>query len=131
MDFGQFEAYAISKGYEFYEFVNDKDRNGITYASGVGKETKYITLYDKFLKKKININYQTAVTSEILDLKKQIKSIGYKLYDSYFVKDGKKEKVETYNNSMFLISIFTFPPSESCEYVSYEIAFSKLDSDEL
>jgi len=124
MDMDQFETFAISKGYEFYRFERNEEKyNGICYIKGVGNETKYITHHDKYFSYGSHVNYQTGNTNEILNLKKQIKSLGYKLFNSSFIKNNIKEEI--YRNTTFELVIYTHPPNDEYNSVWYEIGFLK------
>jgi hypothetical protein len=124
MNFDQFERFAISKGFEFDEFDYDDSKNGISYVKGVGKQTKYLSLYDKFYSHTINVGYQTTSTTEILNIKTQFKNFGYKVANSYFMDDG--TKVEEYQNTKFSFKIYTIQPDDEQNWVTYEVAFRKI-----
>jgi hypothetical protein len=124
MDYDKFEIYAISKGYEFNKFDNSENEDGIVYVKGVGKQTKYLKIYHQFYDHGTTVIYQTTNTTEIINLKTQSKSIGYKLTDSYFMSDN-TTKVEEFKNGKFQLSVYTIPPDEESSWVTYEIAFYK------
>jgi hypothetical protein len=123
MDMDQFEEYAISRGYEFYKFKKDENMNGVSYTKGVGKETKYLTLYDYYFGDRKNVNFQTSSSSELLRIKTEMKKSGYTLYESYFIKDN--VKCDDYKKGVFQLSIFTGISTDENNYVTYEIGFSK------
>ncbi len=124
MNFDQFEAFAITKGYEFEMFVNDEDMNGISYVKGIGKATKYIRIYDKFFHYKKHLSYEIGDTNEILNLKTQLRNSGFKIVDTYF--NEKSDKVETYRNNLFEFVLWTIPPNNINPYVTYEIAYREI-----
>ena len=119
----QFETFAINKGYQLEKFDRDKYVNGIVYVSGVENDVKYIDYYDKYFWYGSKVGYQTGNTNEILNLKKQIKSLGFKLYNSSFKE--KNIKQEIFRNKVFELSILTFPPDDERISVWYEIDFHK------
>jgi hypothetical protein len=120
----QFEEYAISRGYEFYRFEREEDINGVCYVKGLGKEKKYLALYDKYFGGDNHVGFQTGVSSEILRIKTEMKKFGYKLYTSKFMKDN-ITKADRYTNGKFELSIYTTPPNENYDYAWYEIGFGK------
>lgn len=125
MDMDQFEEYAIIRGYDFFEFIREDKRNGVSYTKGEGKETRYLNLCDIYLDYGKTVQFQTGVSSEILRIKTEIKKYGYKLYDSYFL-ENKNTKVDGYRNGKFELSIYTVPPGdESNNYVAYVVDYHR------
>lgn len=122
LNMDQFEEYAVEKGYEFNKYDRNDDYNGVGYAKGVGKQTKYLTFYDSWFSYGKNINYQISNQNEVFSLKKQLKETGFKLNDTYFMED-KTTKVEKFRNAKFELSTYTMPPDEDRSYVFYEIGF--------
>lgn len=125
MDMDQFETYAIGKGYEFSSFKKGENVNGISYVKGVGKDTKYIKLYDNWYSEGSLVQFQTSVSSEIVNIKNQLKSIGFKLCKSEFLDDNEGTQVKKYRNNKFEIRIYTTPPNDNTFCVVYEINLSK------
>jgi len=123
MDMDQFESYAITKGYEFSNFDKDEDINGATYIKGVGKQTKYLSYYDTYFEYGKRVGYQISNSSELLSIKSQLNSLGFKLFKSYFIEDN---QVKQYRNKSFELSIFTIPPNEENNFVTYEISLKKI-----
>jgi len=126
MDFDQFEAFALRKGYHFDDFDNNENINGISYVKGLGNATKYLILHDKYFNVNKNITYQTRNTNEILSLKAQLKSAGFQVKRIYF--DDNSIKAEEYRNKSFEFIIYTLPPGKENNHdnvVGYELVFRR------
>lgn len=124
MDSDKFEIHAISKGYAFNKFYNNENEDGICYVKGVQKQTKYLKFYNQFFSNGTTIIYQTTNTTEIINLKTQCKSLGYKLVETSFMDDN-TTKIEEFKNGKFQLSVYTIPPDDEYNWVTYEIAFFK------
>jgi len=122
MDSDNFEVYALSKGYSFNKFYNSENEDGICYVKGVSKQTKYLKFYTQFFSHGTTVIYQSTNTTEIINLKTQCKSSGYKLNTTYFMDDN-TTKVEEFRNGRFQLSVYTIPPDDEYNWVTYEIAF--------
>lgn len=125
MDFEGFETYAIGRGYELENFDRDDENlNGIVYVKGVEKQTKYLKLYDKFYAWGVTVDYQTNNSTEVLNIKNQSISMGYKLSDTYF---NDKTQVKVYSSKKNTLRVFTMPPNEEGDrnWVTYEITLSE------
>lgn len=123
MDMDQFETYAIAKGYEFNKFKKDENVNGTIYAKGVGKQTKYLAFYDLYFSDGKNVNFQTGNPSEMINIKNQLKSFGFKLSESYFNENGTQTRL--YKKGKFELGIYTTPPNDEYDFVWYEISYKK------
>jgi hypothetical protein len=123
MDMDQFETYAIAKGYELQNFEKDENVNGMSFAKGVDKQSKWLTFYDNYFGRDSHLNYQTANSSEMLGIKTQLIKLGFKLTESYFDKENLQVKV--YRKNKFQLKIITTPPNEKGNFVWYEIGFGK------
>ena len=123
MDMDQFETYAISKGYEFHKFQKDENYNGQSYVKGTGKSTKYLTLYDSYFSYGTNVTYQTSSSTELLNIKNQLKSLGFNFFNSG---TSGESQYKEYKNSKYELSIYTIPPDEEDDAVKYEINLHNL-----
>jgi hypothetical protein len=123
MDLDQFEQYAIHNGYEIYEYKKEENSNGVCYAKGDFKQRRYITLFEFFNDYGRYVVFNTAISSELLAIKNQMKKSGYRLSKSYFVNDYKADE---YKKNNYQVVIFTKPPNEEIDHVIYEIGFRKL-----
>lgn len=119
MNSDKFETYILNKGYEFSN-VKDTDKVfGFTYVKGYEKETKYITLYERYFNKGKHLTYQTSNKKEYLLIKKQLIELGFKLVES-LNHDGSIAK-KYKNNSYELTLINGLNRGEE----TYEISISK------
>jgi antitoxin component YwqK of YwqJK toxin-antitoxin module len=120
MNFDQFEAFAKNKGYEYDDFNDDEYRYGYVYAKGISKQTKYLSLYDRWFSNGKHISYQTTNYSEIIKLKTDIKKNVFKLHKTY-INEGKK--YEEYRNKKHQFLIITFPANDQYKWVTYEVGY--------
>jgi hypothetical protein len=104
MDMDQFETFALSKGYVFYQLENSEDYYGHTYVKGYKENTKYLTLYSRYFSYGNEVTYQTSNSNEYLNFKNQLKNFGFSLYLSKTFED---KPVKKYRNSIWEISIIT------------------------
>jgi hypothetical protein len=96
----QFETYCLRNQYELGKYWDDDVSFGTEYSKGIGKKTKYITLYDKFYDKGKTLTYQTLDFNEYLTIKTQVENAGFKIIDTYILDNG--YKYVDYSNSKYL-----------------------------
>lgn len=123
MDIDNFDTYVTSKGFAFLKEKNDENRNGVTYALNISnldksKASKFITLYKRYFEKMYTINYQTLNRNEYLNIKNQIKALGFKLKKSDIFNDND----ESSNHFVYIkgkaeISLFASSDSFEISYV--------------
>ncbi len=125
MDNDSFDTYVTSKGFVFMEEVKDKNREGVSYALNLSKidnsrALKFITLYQRFLGFKYSISYQTSDRNEYVNIKNQIKSLGFKLYKSEIFNsdDGESSNNFMYVKGKETISLFAGSTSFEINYHS-------------
>lgn len=91
MDTDSFDTYVSSKGFTYLKNKSDNRYVGVTYGlnsnrDGNGRADKYITLFSEYYNYKYSITYQSSIESsfknEYLNIKNQIKSIGFKLVNT-------------------------------------------------
>jgi hypothetical protein len=92
MDSEGFEIYAMNKGFSFHNLKNNENTEGIAMFNGKIGNERYLIWYSKYFNDKYASNYQTANTSELVELYKEIGSLGFKL-------DSRQERGEFYNKS--------------------------------
>jgi hypothetical protein len=114
MNVDDFDTYVTSKGFIFEEVDNKESYEGVSYALNLNeydsKATKFIELYQRYYDYKYAIYYQTLDKNEYLNIKNQIKSLGFILEDSgpseyngktsykFFYKKG-KTKIHIYSRA--------------------------------
>jgi hypothetical protein len=116
MDLDQFETYALGKGYTFSEIKNEDNIYGHIYSKGIGNNTKFLSLYTEWFEKGKNVNFQTWNSSEFLNIKNQLKNLGFVLQ---LEEDYKGVPYKRYRNSKYELNLF------SVHEGGYEIGFSK------
>ncbi|MGB1104378.1 MAG: hypothetical protein ACPG21_12225 [Crocinitomicaceae bacterium] len=81
MDSESFEIFILGKGYGFDASKDEEDVQGLRYFKwgGYNGSERYITHYTKFFNDKFHANYQTAYTSELLGVYKELKVLGFEL----------------------------------------------------
>ena len=122
MDFDQFETYATNKGYQLKKFDRDEDVNGIVYVKGVGKQTKYLKLYDKFYSWGNTFDYETNNLTEVSNIKNQSINLGFKLSKTWF---NENTQIKEYSNNKNILRIYTTPSDEANNIFYYEISLSE------
>jgi hypothetical protein len=127
MDYDSFETFALNRGFLFSHFCDDKfDDECVNYIKGVGKQTKYITLYkyDTNFNKK-NVTYQLSIESEYLLIKKQMKEQGFNLIDT---KEWKEKGVlfKYYENKYYRLTIAVVGKDKT-NTVDYEITLRLIE----
>lgn len=126
MDIDNFDTYATSKGYKYLNATDKEDSKGITYAYNQNQYSKnaekFITLKYVYYGGK-NVTYQTIKTSDYLNIKTQIKPLGFVFNKSEKFEEAnflyyKKGKLE-----LTLVSFQT--PNESGDLsTGYEIGLT-------
>jgi hypothetical protein len=123
MDVDTFDSYVTSKGFAFHLEENDNDVQGLEYAFEISKKDllraeKFITLYQRYFNYRYAIHYQTLSKKEYVNIKNQIKVLGFKLKDSgiYEDDDGTASTHFEYIKGNATISIFA-------DYKTYEINY--------
>ena len=123
MDYDSFETFAMNRGYVFKEFCNG-ELKCVTYTKGLGDKTKFITLYTKYYEVNENsFTYQTSSEIEYLSIKKQMKELGFVLYDT----DEWQEKgvlFKEYKNRNYKLTIAV--GKNEINTVNYEISLHYL-----
>lgn len=91
MDTDSFDTYVSSKGFTYLKNKTENRYVGVTYGlnsnqDGNGRADKYISLFTEYYNYKYAITYQSSLQSsfkkEYSNIKKQIKSLGFKLIDT-------------------------------------------------
>jgi hypothetical protein len=100
MNQSQFETYCLKNQFELQKYWDDDVSFGTEYTKGLGKKTKYLTLYDKFFSKGKTLTYQTLDINEYLTIKEQAENAGFKIIDTYILDNG--YKYVDYSNSKYL-----------------------------
>lgn len=125
MDMDHFETYALSKGYNLSRFDRNDNVDGVVYVKGTGKETRHLTLYESWFTDGPSVDFQTRNSNELLNIKNQLNSLGFKIFDSYFMSDGSGTQVKKYRNNKYELQIFTIPPDDNDIYIVYELLFKQ------
>ena len=121
MNLDEFETYALERGYTFKEIKDKKERAyGHTYMQGRGITTKYLTLYTKYIGGFNLVTYQTSSSSEFLNIKNQLKTLGFVLRTEEHY-DGTPYK--EYRNNKYEMSIYTGAGEDGTNF--FEISLNK------
>ena len=128
MDYDSFETFAMKKGFSFSNIQSDEQKKpyeSVTYTKGLGKNTKYITLYSKFIDfNKRSVIYQTNNETEYLLIKNQMKEQGFVLFDTeHFQERGVLFK--TYKNKNYTLILGT--GKNEINTVTYEISLEIIE----
>ncbi len=126
MDTESFDTYVTTKDFVYSSSDKDDNYSGVTYAFEVSKiditkASKFITLYQSFFDKKYSISYQTSNKKEYLNIKNQVKVLGFKLVNSeIFNKDEITSNHFEYRKGKAKIDLYATPTFfEIGYYVSY------------
>jgi hypothetical protein len=128
MNSDQFESYALNRGYELEEVEDNDNVNGVTFTKGVGKNTKYLSLYSTFYSSGITVVFQTSNTTEFINFKSQLSNFGFKFYkkETFTPSDENyTSQVNEYRSSQYEIHIHSIPPHDG-QSIKYEISLNKL-----
>lgn len=123
MNVDDFDTFVSAKGYVFIGKEDDSKKKGVNYAfdyhSSNGVANKFITLYSYYQGYKTLLNYQTLSKTEYVNIKKQIKALGFNLVESgpFTNKNGETSNHLMYQKGKAEISIFT-------AFNRYEINYS-------
>ncbi len=126
MDYDSFETFVMNKGFVFNDRQND-NFDYVSYVKGYGKNTRYISLYTRSLANyKKKVNYQTAIESEYLSLKKQMKEQGFYFFETFDNNENNDEKVfaKIYRNKIYELRVHSIKSEDNI--VTYEIGFEYL-----
>jgi len=95
MSVDDFDTYVTSKGFVFEGVSKDDHFESVDYALNLNisnsTATKFMTLYQRYYDYRYYISYQTSDKKEYINIKNQIKTLGFKLQDSDIItsKTGK------------------------------------------
>jgi hypothetical protein len=125
MDVDKFETYAVSRGYVFFELLNDSRSDGVRYSKGEAKNANFIGLYNNFFTLGRAVSYQTSNSTEFLSLKKELPVYNFKLYETDQLVS--MSKLVSYRNGTFVFTVVTIPPDSDLDrnYVTYQISLYK------
>ena len=118
MDLEKFDSYINSKGFTYYRNISDENSTGIRYRYLLNNSKRYCSL--SIYPRNVSIvTYQTFNNKDYVNLKTQIKNIGFKL-----IKQSEFNGVPYFEyrkgNNSFTIYLFTIDGINS-----YEISYSK------
>jgi hypothetical protein len=82
----------------------DEGYYGLSYTKGVGKNTKYLSLYNKLFTQRRCVTVQTSIESEYLNIKNQLTQLGFKLISTTNT-DGSIKKV--FKNNNWLVNVYS------------------------
>lgn len=86
MNVDDFDTYVTSKGFVFEGADNEDQTEGVSYALNLNisnsKASKFIGLYERHYDDKYYIHFQTIDKNEYINIKNQIKTLGFKLKNS-------------------------------------------------
>ncbi len=122
MDYDNFDTKVASKDFRFYRKINNEYQNGIEYAQHLNtfnsKAARFVTLYNKFHEYRYVITYQTSDNLEYINIKKQIKSLGFLLEDikDHQLNDGSTANFFMYRKGKELIAVSVNPESFEIAY---------------
>ena len=122
MNVDDFDTYVTAKGYAFHEEIDETNRQGVGYAYNLDsytlKATKFIELYQRHYNNRYFIYYQTLDKKEYLNIKNQIKALGFTLKDTSVFKsdNGKVSNNFVYRKGKAEIDIYA-------RYNSFEINY--------
>lgn len=102
MSVDDFDTYVTSKGFVFEGADKDDDFERLNYALNLdisnSRALKFITLYKRYNEGRYFISYQTLDKKEYLNIKNQLKTLGFILQDSrIFTNKGEVYKGEVSN----------------------------------
>ena len=107
-----FDTFVSSKGFVFIGDVNDTNYEGVQYAIDYNpddkKALKFVTLFSRHYNHRFGLNYQTLSNTEYVNLKNQIKGLGFKyLYSESYSIDEMPHKSFTYGSGKSLLTFIT------------------------
>ena len=118
MSLEKFDSFINSKNYKYYRNVSDNNGYGIRYRYLSNGIKRYCSL-NKYEDDISIVTYQTFSNKDYINLKGQIKNLGYKLTEQGEFRGAPFFEFRKGNNS-FTIYLFTIEGINS-----YEISFSK------
>ena len=104
MNMDDFESYALGKGFTFEKIYESENQKGNAYGKGKGENTKYLIRYTKFFGYGETVSYQTHNSTDALNFKNQMKTLGFALYEEDTI-DGAISK--SYRNGKYDINIIS------------------------
>jgi len=125
MSVDDFDTYVTSKGFVFEGVEKDDHLEGVSYAlnpTSDSRSSKFITLYQRFYDYRYKISLQTIDKKEYINIKNQIKTLGFKLQDSgIFTSDeGRVSNRFDYGKGKSKVSIYADATSFE---VNYKVEF--------
>jgi hypothetical protein len=123
MDVDNFDTYVTSKGYVFHKSIDEPTRTGVGYAFNLDYDnstaSNFIKLYQRYYKYRYCISYQTIDKKEYINVKNQLKVLGFKLKDTSVFKsdDGMVSNNFVYRKGKAEIDIYS-------SFDSYEINYT-------
>jgi hypothetical protein len=121
MNLDEFETYALERGYTFKEIKDNEEKvYGHTYIQGRGITTKYLTLYTKYIGGIKMVTYQTSISSEFLNIKNQMKTLGFILHTE---NDYNGTPHKEYRNNKYEMSVYTGAGEDGTNF--FEISLNK------
>jgi hypothetical protein len=81
MDYDEFETFALTKNYELDKIKKDENIDGVVYIKNRGLYPNYLEfdIYNRNYGKLVS--FQTSINSEFLNIKNELKNLGFKLTD--------------------------------------------------
>lgn len=122
MDVDNFDTYVTAKGYSFYKEIDETYRQGVGYAYNLDsyslKATKFISLFQRNHDYRFYLYYQTLDKKEYLNIKNQVKALGFTLKDNsvYKSENGSVSNHFVYRKGKAEVDIFA-------DYNSFEINY--------
>ena len=113
MSVDDFDTYVTSKSFVFEGVTKDDHFESVDYALNLNisnsRASKFITLYQRFSRHRYYISYQTSDKKEYVNIKNQIKTMGFKLQDSGIFTNAETSKVSNrfdYGKGKSVVSIY-------------------------
>jgi uncharacterized membrane protein len=122
MNVDDFDTYVTSKGFSFYKQTDETNIQSVEYALNLESSTlraeKFITLFQRYFESRFNLNYQTLDKKEYLNIKNQLKALGFIFKDQFVFKkvDGSEKNVFEYRKGKAKILIFAGDKSFEINY---------------
>ena len=126
MSVDDFDTYVTSRGFVFKDADKEDHKDGVNYALNLNisnsKASKFIALYQRFFNYRYKISLQTLDKVEYINIKNQIKTLGFKLYDSGIFTSDAGEVSNRFNYSKGKSEISIYASATSFE-INYGVKF--------
>ncbi len=122
MDLEKFEVFAFENNYKFEKFHDEENVRGLSMVRGYGKQTEYLTVYEKLYNYKYGSVYQGGKQKRLPTIYKELKKLGFKLFNTSNFKSSNESipyLKEYKRGAKELINVFIFEDGVTIE-MSYK-----------